>query len=160
MAHPEVPTLFEWLGGMDPLRALTKRFYEKVPTVPLLEPIFAHMGPDHPEHVALFLAEVLGGPKEYSERLGGHPEMVRHHLGKHITDAQRKAWMGLLLETADELGLPGDPEFRSAIVGYLEWGSRLAVVNSKGGEVVVDEKAAMPEWGWGQVGGPYIPPQA
>ena len=29
--------------------------------------------------------------------------------------------------------MPDDPEFRSALVGYLEWGSRLAVINSQPG---------------------------
>jgi len=46
----------------------------------LLAPIFAHMGPDHPSHVAAFLAEVLGGPATYSERHGGHPHMIQRHL--------------------------------------------------------------------------------
>ncbi|WP_409463902.1 hypothetical protein [Amycolatopsis sp. GA6-003] len=32
----------------------------------------------------------------------------------------------LLLATADEVGLPADPEFRAALAGYLEWGGRRA----------------------------------
>jgi hemoglobin len=35
-----------------------------------------------------------------------------------------------MLETADEICLPSDPEFRAAFMGYLEWGTRLAVMNS------------------------------
>ena len=151
-----VPSLYEWIGGIDALRALTRRFYERVPSVPILAPVFAHMGRDHPEHVASFLAEVLGGPSDYSAKHGGHPEMIRHHLGRHLTNEQRKAWVALLLDTADELKLPGDPEFRSALVGYLEWGSRLAVLNSQAG-AQVDEHAPMPKWGWGEVKGPYRP---
>lgn len=58
----------------------------------------------------------------------------------------------LLLETADELRLPDDPEFRSALVGYLEWGSRLAVINSQPG-VKAEEDSPMPKWGWGEVKG-------
>jgi hemoglobin len=56
--------------------------------------------------------------------------MIRHHIGKEITEQQRQHWVLLLLETADEMKLPSDPEFRSALVAYLEWGSRLAVINS------------------------------
>jgi hemoglobin len=62
--------------------------------------------------------------------------------------------MALLLDTADELKMADDPEFRSAMVGYLEWGSRLAVINSQPG-ASVDAHAPMPKWGWGVVGGPY-----
>lgn len=56
-----------------------------------------------------------------------------HMIGRHLTDHLRKCWIALLLDTADEMGLPSDPEFRAAFVGYLEWGTRLAVVNSQDG---------------------------
>jgi hemoglobin len=120
----------------------------------ILAPLFAHMGSDHPRHVALFLAEVLGGPSTYSEEHGGHPRMIRKHLNRHLTQVQRRQWVGLLLDTADEIGMPDDPEFRSALVGYLEWGSRLAVINSQAG-AKVEEGSPMPKWGWGEVKGPY-----
>ena len=153
-SSPIVPTLYEWLGGIDALNRLTTRFYQHVKADPLLAPVFSHMGGDHPGHVAAFLAEVLGGPATYSQQHGGHPHMIRQHLNRHLDQAQRRRWVGLLLETADELGLPEDPEFRSALVGYLEWGSRLAVINSQPG-AAADENAPMPQWGWGEVKGPY-----
>ena len=154
MPDDSVPTLYEWLGGLDPLMRLTARFYEHVADDPVLAPVFARMDAEHPKHVAVFLAEVLGGPKQYSEERGGHPHMVRQHLNRHLTQELRQRWMSLLLATADELKLPDDPEFRSALVGYLEWGSRLAVINSQDG-AAVDENAQMPSWGWGEVRGPY-----
>jgi len=64
--------------------------------------------------------------------------------------------MTMLLESADAVGLPDDPEFRSALVSYIEWGSRLAVINSKAGEAG-EASAPMPRWGWGEVRGPYQP---
>jgi hemoglobin len=38
--------------------------------------------------------------------------------------------MDLLLESAHEIGVPADPQFRSALISYFEWG-------------------------WGETGGPY-----
>jgi hemoglobin len=154
MTQAHIPTLYEWIGGNEPLLRLTTRFYEHVRKDAILAPVFAHMGDDHPAHVAAFLAEVLGGPIAYSERHGGHPHMIRQHLDRHLQHEQRRRWVSLLLETADELGMPDDPEFRSALVGYLEWGSRLAVINSQPG-ASVDHDAPMPKWGWGEVKGPY-----
>jgi len=154
MPDHDVPTLYEWLGGSEALLRLTTRFYEHVRDDSLLAPIFVHMGADHPAHVAAFLAEVLGGPTAYSEQHGGHPHMIQQHLNRHLTQEQRRRWVGLLLDTADELSLPEDPEFRSALVGYLEWGSRLAVINSQPG-ATVDPHSPMPKWGWGEVKGPY-----
>jgi hemoglobin len=155
MPEQNTPTLYEWLGGIEPLNRLTDRFYVHVKADPLLGPVFAHMDSAHPAHVAAFLGEVLGGPTTYSEQHGGHPHMIRQHLNRHLSQEHRRRWVTLLLETADELGLPEDPEFRSALVGYLEWGSRLAVINSQPG-ASADENAPMPRWGWGEVKGPYI----
>jgi len=154
MSDSDVPTLYQWLGGSEALIRLTTRFYENVKTDSLLAPVFAHMDAGHPAHVAAFLAEVLGGPADYSQSHGGHPHMIRQHLNRHLKQEQRRRWVALLLETADELAMPDDPEFRSALVGYLEWGSRLAVINSQAG-ATVDADAPMPRWGWGEVKGPY-----
>lgn len=152
----EAPTLFEWLGGMPVLERLTAVFYSRVPDDPILGPVFARMSADHPKHVAEFLGEVFGGPATYTRERGGHPSMIRHHLSRSLTQEQRRSWIDLLLTCADEIGLPDDPEFRSALVAYLEWATRLAVLNSQPGASVVED-APMPRWGWGEVKGPYMP---
>ncbi len=151
------PTLYDWMGGAPALERLITAFYTAVADDPLLAPVFARMSPAHAAHVAAFIGEVFGGPATYSTEHGGHAAMIRHHLGRALSDAQRKRWVALLLDTADQAGVPADPEFRSALVAYLEWGSRLAVINSQPGAVAVED-APMPVWGWGEVKGPYQPP--
>lgn len=151
-----VPTLYDWIGGMKALKAITADFYRRVQADCEIGPVFARMDADHPAHVAAFLGEVFGGPKTYSQDLGGHPEMIRHHLNRHLTERQRRRWLGLLLDSYEASDAPQDPEFASALVGYLEWGSRLAVLNSQPG-AEVNEAAPMPLWGWGEVGGPWNP---
>jgi hemoglobin len=154
----EVPTLYAWMGGLPALERLFETFYARVPEDPLLAPVFAGMSPAHAKHVAAFVAEVFGGPKTYSEQLGGHAHMIAKHIGRALTEEQRKRWITMLLECADACAVPADPEFRSALVAYLEWGTRLAVVNSAPGADVTGE-APMPAWGWGEVKGPYVPPK-
>ena len=153
-AEPYPPSLFDWMGGMPVLERLTEHFYDRVRRDALLAPVFAHMSPEHPAHVAHFLAEVLGGPTRYTEERGGHARMLTRHLNRHLTRVQRARWVQLLVESADGIGLPDDPEFRSAFAAYLEWGSRLAVMNSQPG-VEPELDAPMPRWGWGVPGGPY-----
>lgn len=153
-----IPTLYEWAGGNDTLEKLTQLFYTKVAADELLSEVFKNMSPDHSRHVAHFIAEVFGGEKLYTEKdKGSHAAMVQHHVGKMLNENMRKRWIQLLLESADEIGLANDPEFRSAFVGYLEWGSRLAIINSTTTENPVKEDEPMPKWGWGETGGPYIP---
>ena len=152
----ETPTVFEWMGGQAALERLFVRFYARVPDEPLLAPVFAGMDPNHAQHVAAFVGEVLGGPSAYTADHGGHPHMIRKHLGRMLSEVQRRRWIELLLDCADEVGVPSDPEFRSAFVAYLEWGSRLAVINSQPG-AQADEQQPMPTWGWGEAKGPYQP---
>lgn len=154
----QIPTVYEWAGGNDALEKLTDIFYKKVLADELLYPVFKDMAANHAQHVAHFIGEVLGGEKRYTqEDSGSHAHMVSHHLGKRLTEPMRKRWMDLLLQSADEIGLANDPEFRSAFVGYLEWGSRLAVLNSNTTENPIKENEPMPKWGWGETGGPYMP---
>ena len=151
----ETPTLYEWAGGTEPFLRLTDAFYARVVEDDLLAPLFARMPPDHAGHVAVWLAEVFGGPAVYTEEHGGYPHMLGMHLGLAITEAQRRRWVNLIQDAADEVGLPDDPEFRAAFVGYLEWGTRLARQNSQPGADVV-RRAPVPRWGWG-VAPPYRP---
>lgn len=156
LGESEVPTLAEWAGGPARFKTLFETFYAKVPDDPILAPVFAHMDPRHAEHVAAFVGEVFGGPKTYTQAGGGHAAMIRKHMGRHLTQEQRRAWVALMLATADEVGMPDDPEFRAAFVGYLEWGTRLAVINSAAGVPEPEGEPPMPVWGWGPPGGPWL----
>jgi hemoglobin len=147
------PTLFEWAGGMESFDRLTEAFYKRVRADEVVGPLFAHMPDDHPHHVAMWLAEVFGGPKAYTEQLGGYPRMVSKHLGLAISEPQRARWAQLIGLAADDAGLPADPEFRSAFAAYIEWGTRIALANSQPGADPPRE-AAVPRWGWG-VAPPY-----
>lgn len=145
---PDDPTLFEWLGGMPALLRMTRLFYEKhVPNDPLLAPLFARMSPSHPVRVAAWLGETFGGPKTYSDSYGGYDRMIGEHAGKALTEAQRARWAQLIVQSADEAGLPRDPEFRAAFVAYIEWGSRIALENSQPG-AHPPPHMPVPRWWW------------
>ncbi|NUR86225.1 MAG: antibiotic biosynthesis monooxygenase [Nonomuraea sp.] len=152
-AGSSVPTMYDWAGGAEALQRLTEVFYTEVLKDDLLRPLFEHMAPDHPKWVAIWLGEVFRGPERYSQERGGYHHMVRQHLGKAITEAQRRRWVSLLMDAADVVGLPTDPEFRAAFASYIEWGTRIALANSQPGATPPLE-APMPHWGWG-VAPPY-----
>jgi hemoglobin len=149
------PTLYEWAGGEEALNRLTEAFYARVRKDPILEPVFRSMPGDHPQHVATWLGEVFGGPPRYTEEHGGYPHMLGKHIGLGLTEEQRARWVALITPAADDAGLPSDPEFRSALLAYVEWGTRLAVENSQPGATPALE-APVPHWGWGETP-PYVP---
>jgi hemoglobin len=149
MTDATTPTVYEWAGGMPAFERLTEAFYKRVRADDLLAPIFAHMPPDHPQHVAIWLAEVFGGPAEYTAHHGGYPHMLGKHKDVGITEEQRFRWVTLIALAADDAELPADPEFRSAFLAYIEWGTRLALANSQPGAQPPPE-APVPHWGWGE----------
>ena len=149
------PSLYEWAGGEASFERLTETFYARVRQDDLLEPLFRGMDPDHPKYVAAWLAEVFGGPNRYTAQRGGYPHMLAKHRGRALTESQRRRWVSLICDAADEAGIPTDPEFRSAFVAYIEWGTRLAVANSQPGAEPPPD-APVPRWGWGEAP-PYSP---
>jgi hemoglobin len=147
------PTLYDWAGGMEAFERLAAAFYTRVREDELLAPLFARMPEDHPHNVATWLAEVFGGPPAYTEEHGGYAHMLSKHLGLAISEEQRARWAQLMSLAADDADLPSDPEFRSAFVAYIEWGTRIALGNSQPG-ATPPPKAPVPRWGWG-VAPPY-----
>ncbi|WP_432934474.1 group II truncated hemoglobin [Microbispora sp. CA-135349] len=154
-AGSSVPSLYDWAGGTEAFERLTETFYDQVLKDDLIGPLFAHMDPGHPKYVAMWLAEVFGGPSRYTRERGGYHHMLLQHLGKAITEPQRRRWVNLFMDAADEVGLPADPEFRAAFASYIEWGTRLAFANSQPG-ARPPQQAPVPQWGWG-VAPPHTP---
>ena len=150
------PTLYEWAGGEAALRQLIDAFYDRVEGDESLAPFFpGGVSEEHRAHVTAWWSEVFGGPTQYTKELGGYDSMLSHHRGLGITAEQRFRFASLLSLAADDAGLPDDPEFRSAFVAYVEWGTRLALGNSQP-DTEVFEHAPVPRWGWGEAP-PFLP---
>jgi hemoglobin len=150
------PTLYEWAGREQAFDRLINAFYDRVEADDLLASLFGgHVTKAHREHVVAWWSEVFGGPARYSDELGGYEHMLAKHRDMAITPEQRFRFASLMSLAADDAGLPDDPDFRSAFVAYVEWGTRLAMQNSQPGAEVV-ERAPVPRWGWGEAP-PYTP---
>jgi len=117
--------LYEQAGGLDGLRRLCTAFYARVLEDELLKPVFAHFTPMHTEHIAVWLAEVFGGPAGYTAELGGHQGLLRAHLGLQITEAHRQRWLELMDDTIRDT-FPRRKELRQVLMGYFDWGTTIA----------------------------------
>ncbi|MHA6762663.1 group II truncated hemoglobin [Streptacidiphilus sp. PAMC 29251] len=140
--------LIEAVGGVEALRRLSSTFYQGVLADPLLAPVFADFTTAHVEHVAVWLAEVFGGPEHFTEQLGGHQALLRAHLGLSITEEQRLRWMELMTDAVDQ-ELPDDELLRRRVVEYFDWGTRIArdVSTAPVGEDL-GEPGPTPRWSW------------
>jgi hemoglobin len=125
-------------------------FYDRVEEDELLSPLFpGGVLEEHRRNVATWWCEVFGDPANYTSDLGAYERMVQKHVQLGITKEQRFRFASLMSLAADDAGMPEDPEFRSALVAYLEWGTRLAFDNSQANAVVI-QHAPEPRWGWGE----------
>ena len=144
------PTLYEWAGGSEAIERLINSFYDRVEADDLISPFFpGGVSAEHRDHVVAWWSEVFGGPDRYTRELGGYENMLARHRGLGIAPQQRARFVSLMSLAADDAGLPDDPEFRSALLAYLEWGTRLAMHNSQPGAAVAPH-APVPRWGWGE----------
>jgi hemoglobin len=151
-----VPTIFEWVGGRPVFRRWFETFYDLVENDDLLGPVFGGtVSVEHREHVTDWWCEVMGGPTTYTAERGGYEHMLARHRGLGIDADKRLRFVTLLSRAADLAGVPADPECRAALMGYAEWGTRLAVENSAPDATPVPH-ASVPRWGWG-VAPPYLP---
>ena len=150
------PTLYDWAGGREALRRLIDAFYDRVEHDEVLAPFFpGGVSEEHRDHVTAWWSEVFGGPTDYTDQHGAYEAMLAHHRGLGITADQRFRFVTTMMRAAEDASLPDDPEFRSALVAYLEWGTRLAFQNSQPDADVI-EHAPVPRWGWG-VAPPWTP---
>ncbi|MEV6398244.1 group II truncated hemoglobin [Streptomyces sp. NPDC051907] len=141
-------TLYEAVGGADALQRLSDSFYEAVLADELLAPVFADFTPTHIEHVAVWLAEVFGGPARFTEELGGHQALLRAHLGLAITEEQRVRWVELMTAAVDK-ELPDDELLRKRVVEYFEWGTKIArQVSADPVGTDLGTPGPTPRWGW------------
>ena len=98
-------TPYEQIGGEPAVRALVKRFYELMDTLPEAYGIRKL----HPADLAgsqdklyLYLTGWLGGPQLYVEKFG-HPRLRGRHMPFPIGDTERDQWMLCMREAMQEV---------------------------------------------------------
>lgn len=100
----ETVTLYEAIGGDATVRALTRRFYELMNTLPEAARCRAIHPADLSGSEAKFydyLTGYLGGPPVYVEK-HGHPMLRRRHFVAPIGPAERDEWLLCFRRAMDE----------------------------------------------------------
>lgn len=85
-------SIFEAIGGHEPIKILTKKLYTHIAVHPELIPIFPADLEESERKQRLFLTQFFGGPMLYTEDRGS-PMLRRRHLEFEITPTRRDAWL-------------------------------------------------------------------
>jgi hemoglobin len=143
-----MPTLFEHAGGEEALHRLEELFYDKALADPVLKTLFTERRPTHVEHLTWFTAESFGGPDRFTRQLG-FQHIIDVHRRLRITEEQRERFVELYLEALDDAGLPDDQPFREAVREHVEFGSRVAMQNSRARtDADLYPLHEVPRWKW------------
>lgn len=96
---------YQRIGGEEKIRALVKRFYQLMDTLPEAQGIrrMHEENLDEIEEVLFkFLTGWMGGPQLYIQERG-HPMLRRRHLPFTIGDSERDQWMQCMNQALNEI---------------------------------------------------------
>lgn len=142
-------TLYDFAGGHRAFLDLAAAHHARCLEDPELNHPFSHPGqhPEHVERLAVYWAEVLGGPPRYSLSCGGHAVMLQMHAGNgDMTDLGRR-FVAAFDAAMDDADLPADPEFRAAMHAYMEWAVH-EVLTYSAVDSRVPTDLPLPRWSW------------
>ena len=118
MSRTETP--YERIGGEAGVRALVRRFYELMDTLPEAYGIRKLHQPDlssAEEKLFMYLTGWLGGPQLYMNAYG-HPRLRARHLPFPIGPAEAEQWMMCMRQAMAEL--VDDEELRTGLDKALD----------------------------------------
>jgi hemoglobin len=142
-------TIYEHAGGEAGLRQIVGDFYASIFDDPVLQPVFGRPVATHVDHLTAFLAEEFGGPTRYTDELGGFLAIVAVHRNRKISEEQRQRFVELFMAAVDRAGFAGDSRFRNAVASAIEFGTRIATVNSHAtSDENLHPQRTIPLWRW------------
>jgi hemoglobin len=143
------PTLYEFAGGEQAFEAFAAALHARCLADPELNHPFSHPGqhPQHVERLAAYLAEAFGGPARYTTECADQAHVVWLHAGNGDMSDLGGRFADCFMLAADDAGWPGDPEFRAAIRGYIDW-AVAAVALSHPNDTDVPAGLPLPRWSW------------
>ncbi|WP_431320114.1 group II truncated hemoglobin [Rhizobium sp. YTU87027] len=116
----KVITLYEAIGGDAVVRALTRRFYALMETLPEARHVRAVHPPtleDSEEKFYEYLTGYLGGPPLYTDKRG-HPRLRSRHFVAEIGPVEREEWLLCFRQALEET--IANPKLREIILPPIE----------------------------------------
>ncbi|WP_026224731.1 group II truncated hemoglobin [Methyloversatilis thermotolerans] len=109
---PRPPSLFDQIGGEEPLRRLVNAFYDISETHPdgaaLHRLHLTGFGIEHLRQAQFeFLCGFLGGPRYYLERMG-HANLRQMHAHLAIGEEEATSWLRCMVHAIERVDLPRD----------------------------------------------------
>lgn len=116
----DLVTLYQAVGGEQTIRALSRRFYELMDTLPEASRVRAVHPPSlagSEEKFYEYMTGYLGGPPLYIDKYG-HPRLRSRHFGAAIGPVERDEWLLCFRQALEET--VANPKLRALILPPIE----------------------------------------
>ncbi|MBJ6642401.1 hypothetical protein H4N48_02875 [Streptomyces sp. BSE7-9] len=142
-------TMYDHVGGEGPLRRLAEAFHRKAVADPMIGRLFDYAGETHVRNLTAYLVEVFGHGSAFTDEIGGFEHVKAMHAGLRIRDEQRDRFVELMLEAADDVGLPGDERFRTRFEEQLRRAAAITTRASRMSREDLDTRhGQLGRWTW------------
>jgi hemoglobin len=121
----EEPAYQRW-GGQEFFTALIDRFYAGVAADPVLRPMYPDDLTESKAHLAMFLMQYWGGPRDYGDQRG-HPRLRMRHAPFVIGTTESEAWLRHMTDAVWAADMAPDDE--QELLEYLGMAAR-SMINS------------------------------
>jgi hemoglobin len=95
----------------------------------------------------LYWAEVLGGPKTFSETCGDESHVLTLHCGNGEMGDLPERFYNCFVAALDDAELPDDADFRAAMQAYMRWAVDNVMAYSAV-DAIVPTGLPLPSWDW------------
>jgi hemoglobin len=144
-------SIYDTAGGMPTFLRLAAAHHRRCLADPILNHPFSHPGHrDHVPRLALYWAEVLGGPAEFTRRCGDHAAMLHLHAHTDAGHDMGDRFVACFVAALDDAELPEDSKLRDELGSYMQW-AVADVMSFAPKDSVVPGTRAVPRWSWGGV---------
>ena len=117
-------SVYELVGGEEPLRLVVAAFYDRVERDKVLRPMYPADLRESKRRLFLFLVQFFGGPSRYSEERG-HPRLRMRHFPFAIDRLARDHWLAHMNDAIDEAAI--EEPARAMMRDYFERSSAFLI---------------------------------
>jgi hemoglobin len=142
-------SIYEATGGSRAILALAQAWHRRCLDDPVVSHAFSHPGqhPHHVERLAAYWAEALGGPTDFTDRLGDHSSVLRMHAGNGEHEEMDERAQTCFRLALDDAGLPDDPRLRLTLTAWFRRATAEMAAYPSSAEDVPDN-VDLPRWPW------------
>lgn len=142
-------SVYEAAGGGVGLLRLASAWHARVMVDEVVSHAFSHgFHPEHTERLAAYWAEALGGPADYSRRVGTETSVVQMHSGKGLHEEMDQRAIACFDQALNDVAIGDDSVLGHVLHDYFAWATTTTMARYHRSAEDVPAGLPIPQWSW------------